>query len=89
MAKSILALANMINDGKAFIIVQVPDWNGGHYFRAEKSDYQLGDFEYQEWCGTPQEACTTNHKFIAHREPLHEDAEDYEMSMRQILELSV
>lgn len=79
----------MINNGGALIVVRVPDWNGGHYFRAEKPDYELGDFEYEEWRGTPQEACETSHEFIAHREPLHEDAEDYVMSMQQILEVSV
>lgn len=89
MMKSTLALANMINNGGALIVVRVPDWNGGHYFRAEKPDYELGDFEYEEWRGTPQEACETSHEFIAHREPLHEDAEDYVMSMQQILEASV
>lgn len=89
MGKSTFALANMINDGKAFIIVQVPDWNGGHHFRAEKSDYELGDFEFEVWRGTPAEAEATADKFIAHIEPLHEEPEDYELCMRQILELSV
>lgn len=89
MNKQVLALANMINEGKKFMVVQVPDWNGGYYFMAEPADYQLQDFEYIEWEGTPAEAATALPSFEAHVEPLHEDSYDYEMSMIDVLKYTL
>lgn len=89
MNKQVLALANMVNEGKKFMVVQVPDWNGGHFFKAESIDYELQDFEYIQWEGTPAEAATTVLSFEAHVEPLHEDPYDYEMSMIDVLKYTI
>lgn len=89
MEKQVLVLANMINEGKKFMVVQVPDWNGGHYFVAKPADYELQDFEYIEWEGTPAEAATTVLSFEAHVEPLHEDAIDYTMTMIDVLKYTI
>jgi hypothetical protein len=75
---SVYAKANMVNNGKAFAIVQTPDYNGGHYFRIEKDlKSDLGDFEYYAWIGTPQQFAEQCPVFLAHAEPLHEEPVDY------------
>lgn len=89
MKQKIFALANMINRGKKFAVVSVPDYNGGHYYKAVPSDYELKPFEYFEWEGTPKKAAEENPVFMAHIEPLHEKAEDYEMTLLQILEYTL
>ena len=89
MEKQILVLANMINEGKKFMVVQVPDWNGGHFFKAESIDYELQDFEYVEWEGTPVEAATALPSFEAHVEPLHEESYDYVMTMYDVLKYTL
>lgn len=89
MEKQVLVLANMVNEGKKFMVVQVPDWNGGHFFMAEPIDYELKDFEYIEWEGTPAEAATMLPSFEAHAEPLYEDAVDYTMSMFDVLKYTL
>lgn len=89
MEKQILALANMINGGKKFMVVQVPDWNGGHFYMAEPIDYELKNFEYVEWEGTPAEAATMLPSFEAHVEPLHEDSYDYTMTMLDVLKYTI
>lgn len=89
MEKQVLVLANMINEGKKFMVVRTPDWNGGHFFVAKPTDYELQDFEYVEWEGTPAEAATTVPSFEAHVEPLYEKAVDYTMTMFNILKYTL
>lgn len=81
----VLTLANMINNGKRFVVVSTPDYNGGHYYKAESSDYELDSFEYVEWEGTPLKAAEELPTFLAHIEPIHSSPEDYEMTMLDIL----
>lgn len=81
----VLTLANMINNGKRFVVVSTPDYNGGHYYRAEPSDYELDSFEYVEWEGTPFKAAEELPTFLAHIKPVHGSSEDYEMTMLDIL----
>lgn len=85
ISAKVLTLANMINNGKRFIVVSTPDYNGGHYYKAESSDYELGSFEYVEWEGSPFKAAKELPTFLAHIEPIHDSPEDYEMTMLDIL----
>ena len=85
----VLVLANMINEGKKFVIVRIPDFNGGHFFMAEPADYQLQDFEYIEWEGTPTEAVSQMPSFEAHVEPLYETPQDYTMSIVDVLKYTL
>jgi hypothetical protein len=61
-------------------IVRVPDWNGGHSYKAvlNEPDYKTGDFEYIEFEGDASKAASHHSmEFYAHREPFHEEAYDF------------
>ena len=78
-------MANMVNNGRAFMVVQKPDWNGGHYFDVELPDYQLGDFEYELWYGTPKQFAEQLPSFTVHVEPFHEEPYEEEYTSYQTL----
>ncbi len=61
------------------IIIRVPDWNGGHSYKAVlNEDYEFGDFEYPEFEGDASKAAAHHSKeFYGHREPFHEEPYDF------------
>ena len=74
-----MALANMVANGRAFCVVQKPDWNGGHYCTVEPWDYDTKDFEYFRWYGTPLEYAEQKPTFDWHVEPFHGEPMDGEV----------
>lgn len=85
----ILAKANMLRNGKSFMVVQTPDWNGGHFFKIREYEYELGDFEYIAWLGTPLAFATEQPVFVGHREPQYEEPYDYEVTAIELISAAV
>lgn len=77
------ALANMVNYGKGFLVVQTPDYEGGHQFEIALPGYVLKAFEYVAWEGTPKEFF--NQEFVAHVEPYHDEPYDFVVSHEGLL----
>lgn len=84
-----LAKANMLNNGLGFMVVQMPDWNGGHHFRIRNTDYELGDFEFVAWEGTPSKFAEEQPVFTEHVEPFHEKPKDYDISALELITSAV
>ena len=90
------AKLNMIFGGRNVMVVQVPDYNGGHYFALAANDYILKDFEYIADSADGATLYTTNDiiknidkSLIAHREPFHEEPEDYEVKVKDLIDMAI
>lgn len=87
--QEVLAKANMLNDGRGFKVIQMPDWRGGHHFRIRNTDYELGDYEYVAWEGSPSKFAEEQPVFTEHAEPLHEKPFDYDVSALELISAAV
>lgn len=74
-----------------FTVIREPDWKGGHFYSLyvgdPVEDDDLQDFEYIEWEGSAFEFCKlmdSGKEFMAHVEPLYEEAEDYPISAQRL-----
>lgn len=68
------------------IVVRTPDYEGGYTHSVELSDYELGDFEYNEWEGTLSQLENENPSFFNHVEPFHEEPRDWEITGKELVE---
>ena len=68
------------------MVVRIPDYDGGYTHRVEEADYQLGDFEYNEFDGTLAQLEEQNPSFTNHVEPFHEEPQDWEITGKELVE---
>ena len=81
----IYAMANMVNNGAPFMVYQYPDYNGGHQITIGMPDYELQNFEYCNWYGTPKQFAEENPMFTEHFEPAYEEPKDETITAEQLL----
>ena len=86
---TLLALANMVKGGEPFKVVSFPDYNGGRSVCVENKDYELGDFEYTEWKGSPMEYAQQQPSFEECCEPFHEERREWKINALQLMQREI
>lgn len=82
----LLAMCNMLQNGRGFAVVQKPDYNGGHYHSIEPLGYECKNFEYVAWEGTPAKYVKERPTFTTHVEPFHSPVYELEYSAEELVQ---